>query len=104
MGKGTLVDNSEQQLMKLERLLEQQIKAARSDDFVRVQQLADEFTMLATANGHTVTVKHRRDSHKNKLMELHRQLECIIADKLAVTEQQLRDVRHGQKLLGMYRP
>jgi hypothetical protein len=102
MSKG-IVDVSgtkEQQLVELEQLLDRQIAAARADDLSTVEKLADECTKRVAAIGHTVTVRGR----KQRLEKLHRQLECILADKLAVTEQQLSHVQKIKKLLGVYRP
>jgi hypothetical protein len=102
MSKGTVevCDNNEQLLAELERLLERQLAAARADDLATVETLSDECASRAAAIGHTVTVSN----HKQRLEKLHCQMECILADKLAATEQQLSLVQKSKKLLDAYRP
>jgi hypothetical protein len=92
-------DTKEQMLAELEQLLERQIAAARIDDLSTVEKLANECTKRAAAIGHTATVSDR----KQKLQQLHRQLECILADKLAATEQQLASVQKSKKIFTAYR-
>lgn len=93
--------NEQTQLLDdLQSLLERQIEAARANDFFTVEKLARECTERATAISHTATVS----DHAQKLKQLHRQLECILTDKLAVTKQQLSIVQKSKKLLATYRP
>jgi hypothetical protein len=89
-----------QQLAELEQLLERQIAAARTDDLTTVENLADECTKRASAIGHTAT----GSDHKQRLQHLHRQLECILADKLAATEQQLANIQKSKRIFTAYRP
>lgn len=96
--------SAEQAFIKLKELLEQQIKAARADDLASVNRIADECTKIAFEIGHTAALKGPDGKHVQQLKELYSQLICILADKLAVAEQQLRSVQQGQKLLGIYRP
>jgi hypothetical protein len=97
--------NEQTQLLDdLQTLLERQIEAARADDLFTVEKLARECAERAAATGHAKTLKYHRGDHEQRLKELHRQLECILTDKLTATEQQLRGIQQGQKLLGVYRP
>jgi hypothetical protein len=99
-GVADVSDKKEQLLAELEQLLIQQIAAAHADDFATVEKLAEECTNRAAGFGDMTATNGR----KQKLQQLHRQLECILTDKLAATEQQLRGIQQGQKLLGIYRP
>jgi len=97
--------NEQTQLLDdLQSLLERQIEAARADDLFTVEKLARECTERAAEIGHAKTLKHPCGDHEQRLKELHRQLECILADKLAVTEQQLSLVQKSKKLFATYRP
>lgn len=102
MSKGVVDahDMKEQQLAEFEQLLERQIAAARADDLATVEKLAEECTKRAAAIGHTETMS----DHKQRLQQLHRQLECILTDKLAMTEQQLTNIQKSKKLFTAYRP
>ena len=102
MSKGVaeVAQKKEELRVEFEQLLERQIEAARADDLATVEKLAEECTRRAAAISHEATIGDR----KQRLQQLHRQLECILADKLAVTEQQLSLVQKSKKLLGVYRP
>jgi hypothetical protein len=102
MSKGFIdvSDAKEQQLAELEQLLERQIAAVRADDLSTVGKLANKCIKRTAAIGHTTT----GSDQKERLQKLHRQLECILTDKLAVTEQQLSLVQKSKKLFTAYRP
>jgi hypothetical protein len=91
-------DRADRQVIELEQLLKRQIAAARVDDFSTVEQLAEECTNRAATAGVMA------DADKQRLQHLHRQLECILADKLAATEQQLANVKKSKKIFVAYRP
>jgi hypothetical protein len=102
MSKGVIdaPDTKKQLFRELEQLLERQITAARADDLATVEKLAKECTKRAAAIGHAAT----SGDCKQRLQQLHRQLECILSDKLAVTEQQLANIQKSKKLFTTYRP
>ena len=102
MSKGVIdaPDKKEQQLAELEQLLQRQIAAARADDLTTVEKLAEECTKRAAEIGDMAAVSN----HKQRLQQLHRQLECILVDKLAVTEQQLANIQKSKKIFTAYRP
>jgi hypothetical protein len=93
-------DTKEQMFVELEQLLKRQIAAARIDDLSTVKKLADECDTMVMTVGST-SIDH---NHKQKLQQLYRQMECILADKRAMTEQQLQHIQKSKKLFGSYRP
>jgi hypothetical protein len=97
--------SNEKALAELMELLELQIKAARVGDMPTVQKLAEECDkLIATISRADFFKNNGRSDSNRKITILYRELECILADKAAVTQQQLRDIQQGQKLLGAYRP
>jgi hypothetical protein len=94
-----------QQLGELAKLLEKQIAAACADDILTAEILAEKCSVLVAQINHAGIFKcHCSSEQKRKIETLYRRLECILADKTAVTQQQLCFAQQGQKLLDAYRP